>query len=223
MKEKGFTLIELLVVVAIIAILAAMLLPALSKAREKARQAVCMGNLKQISTGLAMYMDDNDGYFPAAYYHIDSQKLPIYKVIGKHYLGYKGANLNDVGNAHKEVPLWVCPSVRPNTPSDYGWNYGSYSPSRRFSSVITATSQRFYKVRYYGTGVYGYVSTGIGNVGMMYEAYMGYYPIQQNDAWALRDRHTDGQNILFADGHVEWKRVVNSTTGSVGKRYGIKY
>jgi len=44
----GFTLIELLVVVAIIAILAAILLPALSKAREKARQAVCMNNLKQI-------------------------------------------------------------------------------------------------------------------------------------------------------------------------------
>jgi prepilin-type N-terminal cleavage/methylation domain-containing protein len=64
MKRKGFTLIELLVVIAIIAILAAMILPALETARERARMAVCMNNLKQMSLAMIMYTNDNDGYFP---------------------------------------------------------------------------------------------------------------------------------------------------------------
>jgi len=59
MEKKGFTLIELLVV---IAILVAMLLPALSRAREKARQATCMNNLKQIGLATRMYIEDFDGW-----------------------------------------------------------------------------------------------------------------------------------------------------------------
>ncbi|MCD6352263.1 MAG: DUF1559 domain-containing protein, partial [Armatimonadetes bacterium] len=61
--RRGFTLIELLVVIAIIAILAAILFPVFAKAREKARQASCMSNLKQIALGLLMYVQDYDGRF----------------------------------------------------------------------------------------------------------------------------------------------------------------
>src|SRR5919108_6484735 len=60
----GFTLVELLVVIAIIAILASLLWPALARAKQKATQAGCMSNMKQISHALQMYLDDNTDILP---------------------------------------------------------------------------------------------------------------------------------------------------------------
>ena len=69
MRSRGFTLIELLVVIAIIAILAAILFPVFAKAREKARQASCQSNEKQIALSILMYCQDYDGRFSSQWIH----------------------------------------------------------------------------------------------------------------------------------------------------------
>src|SRR5437879_2986103 len=67
-RDRGFTLIELLVVLAIIAILAGLLWPALARAKQRATQAGCMSNLKQVSHAFQMYLDDNADTFPGPCY-----------------------------------------------------------------------------------------------------------------------------------------------------------
>jgi prepilin-type N-terminal cleavage/methylation domain-containing protein/prepilin-type processing-associated H-X9-DG protein len=68
-RAGGFTLIELLVVIAIIGILAGLLLPAIFRAVQMAKSSACLNNLRQMSLAARIYADENDGYYPIAYYY----------------------------------------------------------------------------------------------------------------------------------------------------------
>lgn len=116
-RLRGFTLIELLVVIAIVALLAALLLPALARAREKARQTVCLGQLRQISFGVRLYADDNADEFPrsqhSAFVH---GQQPWGRALAP-YLGARGAPWTNL-----LAGLYHCPSDRRTTPWSYGLN-----------------------------------------------------------------------------------------------------
>ena len=91
-QQQIFTLIELLVVVAIIAILASMLLPALNKARVKAHQTACMNNLKQINMALMQYTNDCGDYYPRSAFSSTSDPWTGWLIRGKYIAGYRENN-----------------------------------------------------------------------------------------------------------------------------------
>jgi len=89
MRRKGFTLIELLVVIAIIAILASILFPVFAKAREKARQATCNSNIRQLATAIQMYVQDNNSRFPGTIFNGTSANTTAWEDALLTYVGSK--------------------------------------------------------------------------------------------------------------------------------------
>ena len=127
--KEGFTLIELLVVIAIIAILAAILFPVFAQAREKARQASCLSNTKQIGTALQLYVDDYEEMFPLMVYNAtglsinDGYPSTKFTTADTKYTGWAKWQtwMDAIFPYVKNVNIFVCPSGNKNY-AGYSYN-----------------------------------------------------------------------------------------------------
>ena len=223
--KKQFTLIELLVVIAIIAILAAMLLPALSAARETARSATCISNQKQLGTAFLTYTMDNKDMYPRyrfekntysnpPYNTYDCPSWPIILMVNQCFGDAQQKDLNYFSKGAKS--MFKCPSM-PGAAGNQSWDMGLYRAANY--------PDYGYNYLHVGSGLHDSPATdapvtagGLGNpsdtictadtyvstravTGAGYYAMLGYFTTGSTYG-ILHARHNGGVNVLWCDGHV---------------------
>ncbi len=214
-KRQGFTLIELLVVIAIIAILAAILFPVFAQAREKARSASCMNNLKQIGSAMMQYMQDYDGVLPS------STKEPRPNGPNNenitHGTGWVGWVSNVLTPYEKSAQLYICPSNSStwggNNPRtfqgnhSYVYNYRSLGGAWGDHTVKDSRIQAPANLASMWDGVNQWADCGYMSGCGINARDLTWYRQKDN---TLTSWHQNKNNFLFVDGHVkllEWSQV----------------
>jgi prepilin-type N-terminal cleavage/methylation domain-containing protein/prepilin-type processing-associated H-X9-DG protein len=228
-RRRGFTLIELLVVIAIIAILAAILFPVFSQAREKARQTMCLSNQKQIATGIIMYAQDYDElllpWLTRRAYAAQPRSERLWTGSIQPYLKSGGSFPNS--------GVMVCPSWDQNrlvlagqtlcspaqdlapafamTPVEMYAHYGIALPQPTVAGGGTAADPYYH---FPGSGQLGPVDVTLGLAQILRPADTAYIsdgvtlgvPGANVSGWACHsaNAHIGGGNFVFLDGHAKW-------------------
>ena len=215
--RRAFTLIELLVVVSIIALLIAILLPALSKARESAGAVQCMSNTRQMALANEMYADEHKGHYPYNYwlgdgsewvekYEVGSTTKVVYWVVNENFLSYLGFTEEQIRNTtrgttddEKWGAQWpdeyLCPEWDiQETPNYVTYNHrNSYGYSRGMNSQRVNVAQRT-KIPQ-PDKAYAHMDAHQWH---MLDRFADY----KNLTTAVEYRHSGGANVSFFDGHV---------------------
>jgi len=208
MRNRRFTLIELLVVIAIIAILASMLLPALQQAREKAHQASCISNLKQIGLGVAMYMDDNKERYPRGTGEVD----PATYAAGTNEEWFTALRPYVGDTRTYNCPSEMLTTVRSGNTTTTLLGYGvAYSRNTYINGHASASIKEMSKTVYLADGVRNYMRWLCPNTSANSSCTNG--TTTTNYAWSAI-RHNGGANYLFLDGHVAFANLGGAITGT---------
>lgn len=172
--KRGFTLIELLVVIAIIAILATMLIPSLTKAKEMAKRAYCANNLRQIGVVTAQYCNDNNGVMPIKWY---AGYFPNWdSLLAEMVSGQRDINT---------VDFLKCPSSSHTPPLHFSYN--NWIHAKRREDLAFSLSETF-----------SHVDMNV----VVWQRMWWSYSTAVSGGWG--PVHDDGTNVLFVDGHTEW-------------------
>ncbi len=192
MRRNGFTLIELLVVIAIIAILAAILFPVFARAREKARQASCLSNVKQIMLAVLMYTQDYD------------ERL----VPGSQMRNGQWYDL--LAPYTKNMQIWTCPSCKDMASATYskflgyGWNYAEFGYRYNEGEADAAAGRippRYGWCTSLASVEYPAQTILLGDTADT-QTYARY--LYRRSASYSSKRHNGGGNMGLLDGHAKW-------------------